>query len=198
MRKNNKKSFNWYGMRQHFSIRKYHFGAASVLLGMSLALGAGGQAVKAEETAASSEALASTTATSSTQASSEVVPATSVEATTTTATETVAPAATTTEVAATERTATINYIVQYLLEDGTLVDAVVKSATVTTTDATAKTTVDVTAELPEGYVLAEGQAETTSNQVTEGAENLVTIKVAKKAEVAATTTEAPAATTTAT
>ncbi|MGV2999390.1 mucin-binding protein [Streptococcus suis] len=198
MRKNNKKSFNWYGMRQHFSIRKYHFGAASVLLGMSLALGAGGQAVKAEETVASSEALASTTATSSTQASSEVVPATSVEATTTTATETVAPAATTTEVAATERTATINYIVQYLLEDGTLVEAVVKSATVTTTDATAKTTVDVTAELPEGYVLAEGQAETTSNQVTEGAENLVTIKVAKKAEVAATTTEAPAATTTAT
>ncbi|HFI0453779.1 TPA: MucBP domain-containing protein, partial [Streptococcus suis] len=198
MRRAKKKSFNWYGMRQHFSIRKYHFGAASVLLGMSLALGAGGQAVKAEETAASSEALASTTATSSTQASSEVAPATSVEATTTTATETAAPAATTTEVAATERTATINYIVQYLLEDGTLVEAVVKSATVKTTDSTAKTTVDVTAELPEGYVLAEGQEETTSNQVTEGAENLVTIKVVKKAEVASTTTEAPAATTTAT
>ncbi|HFR3538973.1 TPA: MucBP domain-containing protein [Streptococcus suis] len=198
MRKAKKKSFDWYGMRQHFSIRKYHFGAASVLLGMSLALGAGGQAVKAEETVASSEALASTTATSSTQASSEVVPATSVE---TAATETVAsttPAATTTEVAATERTATINYIVQYLLEDGTLVDAVVKSATVTTTDATAKTTVEVTAELPEGYVLAEGQKETTSNQVTEGAENLVTIKVVKKAEVAATETAAPVAPTPAT
>ncbi|NQP19667.1 YSIRK-type signal peptide-containing protein [Streptococcus suis] len=176
MRKNNKKSFNWYGMRQHFSIRKYHFGAASVLLGMSLALGAGGQAVKAEETAASSEALASTTATSSTQASSEVVPATSVEATT--------------EVAATERTATINYIVQYLLEDGTLVDAVVKSATVTTTDATAKTTVDVTAELPEGYVLAEGQATIVTQVVTEGAENLVTVQLVKKAEEVAPTTEA--------
>ncbi|HFI0265636.1 TPA: MucBP domain-containing protein, partial [Streptococcus suis] len=198
MRKAKKKSFNWYGMRQHFSIRKYHFGAASVLLGMSLALGAGGQAVKAEETVASSEALASTTATSSTQASSEVAPATSVEATTTTATETAAPAATTTEVAATERTATINYIVQYLLEDGTLVEAVVKSATVKTTDSTAKTTVDVTAELPEGYILAEGQEEISSHEITEGAENLVTIKVVKKAEVASTTTEAPAATTTAT
>nr|WP_105210214.1 MucBP domain-containing protein [Streptococcus suis] len=198
MRKAKKKTFNWYGMRQHFSIRKYHFGAASVLLGMSLALGAGGQAVKAEETAASSEALASTTATSSTQASSEVAPATSVEATTTTATETAAPAATTTEVAATERTATINYIVQYLLEDGTLVEAVVKSATVKTTDSTAKTTVDVTAELPEGYILAEGQEEISSHEITEGAENLVTIKVVKKAEVASTTTEAPAATTTAT
>ncbi|MGQ7337534.1 YSIRK-type signal peptide-containing protein [Streptococcus suis] len=41
MRKAKKKSFDWYGTRQHFSIRKYHFGAASVLLGMSLALGAG-------------------------------------------------------------------------------------------------------------------------------------------------------------
>ncbi|MFH0384586.1 YSIRK-type signal peptide-containing protein [Streptococcus sp. A18] len=198
MRKNNRKSFNWYGMRQHFSIRKYHFGAASVLLGMSLALGVGGQAVKAEETVASSEALASTTATSSTQASSEVVPATSVE---TAATETVAsttPAATTTEVAATERAATINYIVQYLLEDGTLVEAVVKSATVTTTDVTAKTTVEVVAELPEGYELATDQASAVSQEVTEGAENVVTVKVVKKAEVAATTTEAPAATTTAT
>ncbi|MCK4030051.1 MucBP domain-containing protein, partial [Streptococcus iners] len=199
MRKIKKKSFDWYGTRQHFSIRKYHFGAASVLLGMSLALGAGGQAVKAEETAASSEALISTTATSSIQASSEVALATSVE---TAATETVAstpaPAATTTEVAATERTATINYIVQYLLEDGTLVDAVVKTTTVTTTDALAKTTVEVVAELPEGYELAEGQVETTSQEVTEGAENLVTIKVVKKAEVAATTTAAPAATTTTT
>lgn len=41
MRKAKKKSFNWYGMKQHFSIRKYHFGAASVLLGMSLVMGAG-------------------------------------------------------------------------------------------------------------------------------------------------------------
>ncbi|HEL2401070.1 TPA: MucBP domain-containing protein, partial [Streptococcus suis] len=199
MRKAKKKSFDWYGTRQHFSIRKYHFGAASVLLGMSLALGAGGQAVKAEETAASSEAIASTTATSSTQASTEIVPVTTVEtAATETVASTTAPAATPKEVAATERTATINYIVQYLLEDGTLVDAVVKTTTVATTDALAKTTVEVVAELPEGYELAEGQVETTSQEVTEGAENLVTIKVVKKAEVAATTTAAPAATTTTT
>ncbi|HEM4130193.1 TPA: MucBP domain-containing protein, partial [Streptococcus suis] len=189
MRKAKKKSFDWYGTRQHFSIRKYHFGAASVLLGMSLALGAGGQAVKAEETAASSEAIASTTATSSTQASTEIVPVTTVEtAATETVASTTAPAATPKEVAATERTATINYIVQYLLEDGTLVDAVVKTTTVATTDALAKTTVEVVAELPEGYELAEGQVETTSQEVTEGAENLVAIKVVKKAEVAATTT----------
>ncbi|WP_153046677.1 MucBP domain-containing protein, partial [Streptococcus suis] len=199
MRKAKKKSFDWYGTRQHFSIRKYHFGAASVLLGMSLALGAGGQAVKAEETAASSEAIASTTATSSTQASSEVVPVTTVEtAATETVASTTAPAATPKEVAATERSATINYIVNYVLEDGTLVNAVVKSTTVTTTDATAKTTVEVVAELPEGYELAEGQVETTSQEVTEGAENLVAVKVVKKAVATTATTSATTPATTST
>ena len=33
------KSFDWYGLSQRFSIRKYHFGAASVLLGTALILG---------------------------------------------------------------------------------------------------------------------------------------------------------------
>ncbi|MBY5031010.1 DUF1542 domain-containing protein, partial [Streptococcus suis] len=41
MNRSKKKSFNWYGMRQQFSIRKYHFGAASVLLGMTLVLSTG-------------------------------------------------------------------------------------------------------------------------------------------------------------
>ena len=35
MKKSNQ-SFNWYGLKQRFSIRKYHFGAASVLIGTSL------------------------------------------------------------------------------------------------------------------------------------------------------------------
>ncbi|HFI2448024.1 TPA: MucBP domain-containing protein, partial [Streptococcus suis] len=199
MRKIKKKSFDWYGMKQHFSIRKYHFGAASVLLGMSLALGAGAQAVKAETTLASSETTTATsTVASSTEASAEVAPSTTettapvastaIEttvastATETTATEAATTTVTSTEVASTERTATINYIVNYVLEDGTLVNAVVKTATVTTTDATAKTTVEVVAELPEGYELATGQASTVSQEVTEGAENLVAVKVVKKAE----------------
>ena len=46
-----KSSFNWYKSRQRFSIRKYHFGAASVLLGAALVLG-GGQ-VAADEPSAS-------------------------------------------------------------------------------------------------------------------------------------------------
>ncbi|NQN87372.1 YSIRK-type signal peptide-containing protein, partial [Streptococcus suis] len=211
MRKIKKKSFDWYGMKQHFSIRKYHFGAASVLLGMSLALGAGAQVAQAEETVASSEATTATVASSTdSSASSEAVATeatvastteTSVSATetaTSTSTEPVAP--TTETVASTERTATINYIVQYVLEDGTLVKADVKTTSVTTTEATATSTVEVATELPAGYELATGQSATVSQVVTENGENIVTVKVVKKAEEkAATTSETTSsATTTAT
>ena len=53
--KQSKSSFNWYKSRQRFSIRKYHFGAASVLLGAALVLG-GGQ-VAADEPSASNDIL---------------------------------------------------------------------------------------------------------------------------------------------
>ncbi|WP_261150681.1 mucin-binding protein, partial [Streptococcus mitis] len=51
MKHSRKKSFDWYSMQQRYSIRKYHFGAASVLLGTALVLGtaANAQAVQAEE-----------------------------------------------------------------------------------------------------------------------------------------------------
>ncbi|HFI0190041.1 TPA: MucBP domain-containing protein, partial [Streptococcus suis] len=171
-----KKSFDWYGAKQRFSIRTYHFGAASVLLGLTLATGA--QAVQAEEL------VADTTVTSSIQspATTDTTPALT--------TETVTPA---------ERTATIDYVVNYVLEDGTLVNAGVKTATVTTTEAVASTSVEVAVEVPAGYELAQGQATTVTQVVTEGAENLVTVQLVKKAEVAAPTTgvatEAPATTT---
>ncbi|NQO46094.1 YSIRK-type signal peptide-containing protein, partial [Streptococcus suis] len=171
-----KKSFDWYGAKQRFSIRTYHFGAASVLLGLTLATGA--QAVQAEEL------VADTTVTTSIQspATTDTTPALTME--------TVAPA---------ERTATIDYVVNYVLEDGTLVNAVVKTATVTTTEVVASTSVEVAVEVPAGYELAQGQATTVTQVVTEGAENLVTVQLVKKAEVAAPTTEvataAPATTT---
>ncbi|HEM6290036.1 TPA: MucBP domain-containing protein [Streptococcus suis] len=202
MRKAKKKSFDWYGTRQHFSIRKYHFGAASVLLGMSLALGAGAQAVQAEETLASSETTTAVASTTDTSASSEAVVE---EATVASSTETAVSAsetatstsssteASTTETVATatatstERSAVINYIVQYVLEDGTVVKADVKLATVSTTEATGKTSVTVATELPAGYELASGQTATVTQEVTEGAANVVTVKVVKKAEATATT-----------
>ena len=51
MKQTQRKSFDWYKMQQRFSIRKYHFGAASVLLGTALVLGtaANTQAVQANE-----------------------------------------------------------------------------------------------------------------------------------------------------
>ena len=49
MKRKNKKSFNWYGLRQRFSIRKYHFGAASVLIGTTMFL-MGGPTAQAAET----------------------------------------------------------------------------------------------------------------------------------------------------
>lgn len=51
MKHTHKKSFDWYSMQQRYSIRKYHFGAASVLLGTALVLGtaANAQSVQAEE-----------------------------------------------------------------------------------------------------------------------------------------------------
>ena len=58
----NRKSFDWYGLSQRFSIRKYHFGAASVLLGTALILGSPQATAKADETVS-----ADTTQTSSGQ-----------------------------------------------------------------------------------------------------------------------------------
>lgn len=51
MKHSHKKSFDWYSMQQRYSIRKYHFGAASVLLGTALVLGTATntQSVQAEE-----------------------------------------------------------------------------------------------------------------------------------------------------
>ena len=56
------KSFDWYGLSQRFSIRKYHFGAASVLLGTALILGAAQSTANAEEATADNktEAVTST------------------------------------------------------------------------------------------------------------------------------------------
>ncbi|MGQ7372860.1 YSIRK-type signal peptide-containing protein [Streptococcus suis] len=191
MRNSKKKSFNWYSTRQHFSIRKYHFGAASVLLGMSLALGSGAQVVQAQDVATSSaetvvvggttevssSALQTETTSSTEPSSSELV------ATTVTATETE-------EIQ--ERIATISYVVAYVTEDGVAVKADLKADTVATKDAVATSTTTVTAQIPEGYELAAGQDASVTLEVTEGGANTVTFKLVKKVE---TKTEETAPTT---
>ncbi|MFM0773369.1 YSIRK-type signal peptide-containing protein [Streptococcus suis] len=171
MRKAKKKSFDWYGTRQHFSIRKYHFGAASVLLGMSLVLGAGAQVAKAEEAVASStETAVSASESAATRSSSTDAP-----------TETAATKTATEETQG--RIATINYIVSYVTEDGVARKADLKATSVETFEQVAKSTVSVDSQIPEGYELAAGQEASVTLEVTEGGANVVTFKVVKKAEV---------------
>ncbi|MFM0581948.1 MucBP domain-containing protein [Streptococcus suis] len=168
MHHSRRKSFDWYGLKQHFSIRKYHFGAASVLLGMSIALGAGTQVVQAAETVTPPE-------------STSVAPSTS--ATESKISETATKAATS---SSSERTVEIDYIVMYATEDGILGNPSVETVSVTTTDTIAKATVSVTAVVPEGYELASGQSATVSQEVTENGQNIVTVKVVKKVEATET------------
>ncbi|HEL2460135.1 TPA: MucBP domain-containing protein, partial [Streptococcus suis] len=179
MHKAKKKSFNWYGMKQHFSIRKYHFGAASALLGMSLAVGAGAQTAQAETTTATTEA---TTLASST----EVAPSTTTEASATEVTTTTAS----TEVATTERTVTIEYTVEYQDESGKVVESTVKSIETKTTDKTAIAIVTETATVPADYELVANELTTSTTGVVEGANTKVVFKVVKKvvADTTSTTT----------
>ncbi|MFM0880020.1 MucBP domain-containing protein, partial [Streptococcus suis] len=171
MHHSRRKSFDWYGLKQHFSIRKYHFGAASVLLGMSIALGTGTQVVQAAETVTTPE---STSVASSTSATESTTSETSTETATS---------------SSSERTVEIGYIVKYATEDDTLANASVETVSVTTTETIAKATVSVTAVVPEGYELASGQSATVSQEVTENGVNIVTVKVVKKAEEKAATSE---------
>ncbi|HFU3734908.1 TPA: YSIRK-type signal peptide-containing protein, partial [Streptococcus suis] len=199
MNRSKKKAFDWYGMRQHFSIRKYHFGAASVLLGMSLALGAGAQVAQAQETTLATEPSSSTLVEESGQATAtttETATSTVVEAETQTATDT----ATETTPSAEEvqgRIATVNYIVSYVTEDGAALKADLLSVLVPTQDAVAKSSFAVQAQIPEGYELAAGQEASVTVEVTEGGANVVTFKLVKKAEAKTeetTATEAAPAT----
>ncbi|HFI0427370.1 TPA: MucBP domain-containing protein [Streptococcus suis] len=168
MHHSRRKSFDWYGLKQHFSIRKYHFGAASVLLGMSIALGTGTQVVQAAETVTTPE---STSVASSTSATESTTSETSTETATS---------------SSSERTVEIGYIVKYATEADTLANASVETVSVTTTETIAKATVSVTAVVPEGYELASGQSATVSQEVTENGQNIVTVKVVKKVEASAT------------
>ncbi|HGA1494424.1 TPA: GEVED domain-containing protein, partial [Streptococcus suis] len=207
----------WYAPKQRFSIRKYHFGAASVLLGISLAV-TGGEVAEAtevtpssstetsvvletstestvSETAPSTETVTEAATTETEVASTEAVAASTTDASSaTTVEETATETSTTPEV--TERTASIPYIIQYVTEDGTVITATAVITSVTTQDAVASTTVNLSANVPSGYELAAGQASAVSQVVTEGASNTVTFKVVKKvATPASSSTTTPSSTT---
>ncbi|HFU4456398.1 TPA: YSIRK-type signal peptide-containing protein, partial [Streptococcus suis] len=200
MRKAKRKSFDWYGMRQHFSIRKFHFGAASVLLGMSLILGAGatvisaeestivppaqevvvGEEQKATETNVTDAQAKNVTALSETEVVSEVentAVAVQVESSPVEEVQPVLPPVV--EETVTVRQAVISYTVRYIDASENVLSSESLSVEVTTSDAQARHQVLVSSNLPEGYRLVAGQATEQTVDIVEGGENLITFRLEK-------------------
>lgn len=73
------------------------------------------------------------------------------------------------------------------MEDGTVVNASIETATINTTEEVAKTTIPVYVELPAGYELATGQSANVTQEVVENGQNVVTVKVVKKVETTSST-----------
>ncbi|HFU3985648.1 TPA: CshA/CshB family fibrillar adhesin-related protein, partial [Streptococcus suis] len=145
----NRKGFDWYASRQRFSIRKFHFGAASILLGLSLAMTAG-QEVSANTT--ESEDLGNLV--------SEVVDVNETES-----------------ISSNQREVVISYVVDYVDESGQIISHQVYQHEQETAEASATAVITMTAQVPEGYILSEGQSSSLLQTISEGAENRICFKV---------------------
>ncbi|HEL2737586.1 TPA: YSIRK-type signal peptide-containing protein, partial [Streptococcus suis] len=148
MNKNNK-GFDWYTSRQRFSIRKFHFGAASILLGLTLAMTAG-QEVSANTS--ESESLGSFV--------SEVLDHNDTDS-----------------IPSSQREVVISYVVDYVDESGQIISHQVYHHEQATAEVTATAVISMTAQVPEGYVLSEGQSVSFLQTISEGAENRISFKV---------------------
>ncbi|NQJ69616.1 YSIRK-type signal peptide-containing protein, partial [Streptococcus suis] len=154
MNKNNK-GFDWYTSRQRFSIRKFHFGAASILLGLTLAMTAG-QEISANTSV--SEDFGNLV--------SEVVEADETE-----------------NILSSQREVVISYVVDYIDESGQIISHQVYHHEQATAEVTATAVISMTAQVPEGYVLSEGQSVSFLQTISEGSENRISFKVKLSASV---------------
>ncbi|MBO3757352.1 YPDG domain-containing protein, partial [Streptococcus suis] len=180
MERKRPKKFDWYNAKQRFSIRKYHCGAASVLLGVSLALSGGMEVSALTMDTAPSNSVAETISlsTDKTEASTDAITSTDTTATDAVSSKDVV-----------ERATKIDYTVEYQDETGTAVATVAKSIDLTTKDPIAIAVVTETAELPEGYQLAANEVATIKYGVVEGGSTKIVFKVVKQAaETASVTT----------
>ncbi|NQP66737.1 YSIRK-type signal peptide-containing protein [Streptococcus suis] len=180
MERKRPKKFDWYNAKQRFSIRKYHCGAASVLLGVSLALLGGMEVSALTMDTAPSNSVAETISlsTDKTEASTDAITSTDTTATDAVSSKDVV-----------ERATKIDYTVEYQDETGTAVATVAKSIDLTTKDPIAIAVVTETAELPEGYQLAANEVATIKYGVVEGGSTKIVFKVVKQAaETASVTT----------
>ncbi|HEM3726145.1 TPA: YSIRK-type signal peptide-containing protein, partial [Streptococcus suis] len=196
--KKGKKGFDWYAARQRFSIRKFHFGAASVLLGVSLVLGAGSKVSATEEVPVppvGQELVVSEERADGLPLSEEVLPAKSTILADTEPLIEESVAVQPSEVSQSDkeeaevqpfvdetpktRQAVLSYTVRYVDQTGTVLLSEIFSIEVTTVDEQASHDLNLPSKLPEGYRLAVDQAEEQLVTIVEGQENLITVRLEK-------------------
>ncbi|HEL1614033.1 TPA: YSIRK-type signal peptide-containing protein, partial [Streptococcus suis] len=198
--KKGKKGFDWYAARQRFSIRKFHFGAASVLLGVSLVLGAGSKVSATEEIPVSppvqevvvsedradglplSEEVSSETSTLlpvSEDVKEEVVTDQVQPADVLQSEEVQTEPAPLVEEEVLSRQAVITYTVRYIDPMNEVISSETLSIEVTTVDQQASYSLVVASTLPEGYRLVVDQDAQQTVDILEGVENLITFRVEK-------------------
>ncbi|HEM5998680.1 TPA: KxYKxGKxW signal peptide domain-containing protein, partial [Streptococcus suis] len=128
--------------------------------------------------AVTSENSESASAASSEAASSETASSTAVEA----ASE-VSETVSASETAVANRTAFIGYEVQYTTSSGEVVGKTANIVAADTTEAVATSTLTVAAtDIPAGYTLAQGQAATITQQISESQVNILSFAIVKKSE----------------
>ncbi|MGQ7499867.1 mucin-binding protein [Streptococcus suis] len=199
MNKNNK-GFDWYTSRQRFSIRKFHFGAASILLGVSLVLGTGTKVSASEEILVSplgQEVVVSEGRSDGLPLSEEVSPETSSifpvseDVKEEVVTDQIQPA----DVLQSEevqsdpnhpveeevlsRQAVISYTVRYIDPTNEVISSETLSIELTTVDQQASYSLVVAPTLPEGYRLVVDQDAQQTVDILEGVENLITFRIEK-------------------
>ncbi|MFI3159792.1 CshA/CshB family fibrillar adhesin-related protein, partial [Streptococcus suis] len=198
--KKGKKGFDWYAARQRFSIRKFHFGAASVLLGVSLVLGAGSKVSATEEIPVSppvQEVVVSEERADGLPLSEEVSPETSTllpvseDVKEEVVTEPVQPAdvlqseevqtepAPLVEEEVVSRQAVLTYTVRYIDPMNEVISSETLSIEVTTVDQQASYSLVVASTLPEGYRLVVDQDAQQTVDILEGVDNLITFRIEK-------------------
>lgn len=198
--KKGKKGFDWYAARQRFSIRKFHFGAASVLLGVSLVLGAGSKVSATEEIPVSppvQEVVVSEERADGLPLSEEVSTETSTllpvseDVKEEVVTEPVQPAdvlqseevqtepAPLVEEEVVSRQAVLTYTVRYIDPMNEVISSETLSIELTTLDQQASYSLVVASTLPEGYRLVVDQDAQQTVNILEGVENLITFRIEK-------------------
>ncbi|VTT02047.1 MucBP domain-containing protein [Streptococcus dysgalactiae] len=170
-----KKSMNWYDLHPRFSIRKYHFGAASVLLGVALALTGG-----AEVSATTTDTSASTTPSSAIVTPSSTTTDTSVSTTPSSTTDLTMPTSDVSTATSTSETASSS-----AAEEVTPSTSETSSTSATDTASTSTPTSSITADAPAATTTASASTPKIAVPTTIEEAKVVLEQIVSEAEVLA-------------